>query len=104
MIKLKVSHSLGPYPKANNYDRYVMAVMSNNTYVDNLSELSEYLEGLGLTYLKNGSSRTSLEPGQWMIQSYTPSGLPDAGLWGHRLICFHESNKKEAMLVKLTRL
>lgn len=67
-----------------------------NAYVNALSAWQEWANGLGLEYLRAGSLRTTMEPGQWFIQSNRPI-RQERG----RHVCFHEDDRFYAMMFKL---
>lgn len=74
--------------------------VSANSYYDRLCEWQDWFDSLGMEHLKGGSEKDSLEPGQWMVQSY---GF-EAGRrvpWDHRLVCLHPRDRMIAILFKL---
>ena len=76
---------------------------SSNPYVAALSEWKDWCKGRGLTYMPAGSTRMSLERGQWCVKSYNPHGADLGSRWLEgRHICFHDEDVAHAMLFKLT--
>ena len=68
-----------------------------SAYVETLGDWQAFCHNIGLTYLPGGSERSSLNPGEWMVQSYSRPG----GFFGGRRICFHESDRTKAIIFKL---
>lgn len=74
---------------------------THNPYVVALDNWKRWCGGRGLTYLPGGSSRDSLNPGEWCVKSYDPNRT--TGHWlGGRHVCFHDDDVAHAMLFKLT--
>lgn len=74
--------------------------LSANAYYDVLCEWQDWAEGFGLQHLKGGSERNSLEPGQWMVQSYNFVGGQRKSM-NYRRVCFHDSDRVAAIMFKL---
>lgn len=73
----------------------------NGCYVTALGAWKDWCSNLGLKHIPGGSERSSLNPGEWMVQSYRRKGPGLDRLYGGRDICFHDDDKIYAMMFKL---
>lgn len=72
----------------------------HNPYMAALEAWHFWGSNLGLTWLPAGSHRTTIEPGTWFIQTYNPADRTSRFADG-RFICFHESDRRLAIMFKL---